>query len=397
VQYVAVCALSRIHDPRVVLALLPAFRSPHPEVAVLAIRGAAAQEEPWLLPRLINEFGMRDVNPLLVGRVAAACELAKRGYLGGVPLLFKMLKENTPIADETNREWDPRERVAWEKELAIAALRGVLGSDFGYNENASVVAQAQIVTRMQTYYEEHCVELQDRAPPLTDPKLLSLVRRLIGGLGGFQLRNVDDARFILEALGKKIGDLLAEGAFADSFYVRFHSLEVLALFREEGNEDERARFTKKILPTLEDKDPAIREQAATTAGELKSKAALNALRDLLRDPELGVRKAALLALGRLGEKEALAILEGHFKPSEPKTGEEVCALAAQIRLGNKSALEPFVTGIFSADSEVRATTLDLLSALIGRDLGLTAGKQVDPEAASSEARDLLNHKFFSEK
>src|SRR5262249_49469314 len=161
------------------------------------------------------------------------------GFMGGVPLLIKVLKDNTPAADEVNREWDKRERIAWEKEMAIVALKRAFGNDFGFNENAPAVTQAELARRIEAYHPERCVELNERTQPITDARLISLVRKLIGGLKTFQLRDVDDARFVLETLGPPVAPFLIEGTRADVFYIRFHSLEVLAKLREEATERDR--------------------------------------------------------------------------------------------------------------------------------------------------------------
>jgi HEAT repeat protein len=396
VQYAAVCALGRIRDPWVSRALMPAFRSDRPEIAALAIRGAIAQDEPWMVPRLMTEFGWRDTNRLLVGRVVAAADLIGHGWLGGIPVLFKVMKENTPTSDEVNREWDKRERVAWEKELSLEALSRVLGQDFGYNENAPAGMQSEIVARMEDHYAKHCADVHARAHKIDDPHLIALVRRLIGGLNTFQLRNIDDARFLLESLGPPVADFLIEGTRANEFYIRYHCLEVLGRFREEASAADRQRISDAIAPLAGDQDNALREMLATTLGELCSPDSVPTLEKLLGDPELGVRTATILALGRCGSPAALRLLAQRFPPEAAQTSEQVAALAAQIELGSEPALEPYLLGLSASDPDVRATTSDLLSTLVGNGLRQAAGSANDAERILAEARRYLRERYLSE-
>ncbi|MFO0982382.1 MAG: hypothetical protein U1E76_11705 [Planctomycetota bacterium] len=397
VSYAAVCALGRMRDPLAARALVLGFRHSLPEIAVLAIQGAMAQAEPWLVPRLIVEFGWRDVNPILAARVAAAAALLDRQWMGGIPLLIKVLKENTPIADEANREWDRRERIAWEKELAIAALARAFGNDFGFNENAPAVMQVDLVRRVQAFYEQHCVELNQRTPAITDPRLVALIRRLIGGLNTFQLRNVDDARFVLETLGPRVAPFLLEGAFADAFYTRYHCLEVLGKFREEATLAERTQWSKRHRADRHRCRPSAARASGSDPGWLAAPETIPALARLLSDGELGVRTAAALALGRSGQSSARAALERVFRPAAATSEDQVAMLAAQIELKSEPALDAFLLGFTAARPEVSSTTLDMFALLTGKDLRPQRGEPWQPGAAIEQARQLLRKRYFAER
>ena len=77
-----------------------------------------------------------------------------------------------------------------------------------------------------------------------------------------------------------------------------------------GNEKKLAKIQtlgekgkyKKLAKMSTSKDPEIRTACALALGGIKEDESFNAVVDLVRDPELSVRRAAVLALGELGRK-----------------------------------------------------------------------------------------------
>ena len=70
------------------------------------------------------------------------------------------------------------------------------------------------------------------------------------------------------------------------------------------------RWRRLVRAERRNPSSAMRAAAAVACGELEAKAAVSDLLDLLEDPELPVRLAAIFALGRIGGKEARRALEG---------------------------------------------------------------------------------------
>ncbi len=77
-----------------------------------------------------------------------------------------------------------------------------------------------------------------------------------------------------------------------------------------GNEKKIAKIqtlgekgkVKKLVRLSTSKDPEIRAAAACALGPIHEDEAFNAIVDLVRDPELSVRRAAVIALGENGRK-----------------------------------------------------------------------------------------------
>ena len=97
-----------------------------------------------------------------------------------------------------------------------------------------------------------------------------------------------------------------------------------------------------LLPLLNDKDEFVRREVAYTLGATRSRTATTPLSDrLLNDKEAGVRGAAAVALGQIGDEASVVALVGVLAPelSAPATGKrkreenEFVWRAAAISLG----------------------------------------------------------------
>ena len=69
------------------------------------------------------------------------------------------------------------------------------------------------------------------------------------------------------------------------------------------------RWSKPVLVELRSQDPAMRFEAAVSAGELGLAAAVQQLVHLMDDADSNIREAAALALGKIGGREAKRALE----------------------------------------------------------------------------------------
>jgi hypothetical protein len=135
-----------------------------------------------------------------------------------------------------------------------------------------------------------------------DPLTAARIAEQLAHLGGFQLRPVDDARFVLLRTGVLSLDLLTEAVQASEPYVRNHALEIV---RDLGRPAQP--LGAKILPLLADR--LSRTYAAQALGSIGAREALPHLLAMLHSPEAELRAAAAEALGPLGSEDAIAPLK----------------------------------------------------------------------------------------
>ncbi len=105
---------------------------------------------------------------------------------------------------------------------------------------------------------------------------------------------------------------------------------------------EPAEAAAALLPLLNDKDEFVRREVAYALGATRSRSATTALSDrLFDDKEAGVRGAAAVALGQIGDEAGVIALAGVLAPqlSAPETGKrkreenEFVLRAAAVALG----------------------------------------------------------------
>ncbi|MEW6744148.1 MAG: HEAT repeat domain-containing protein [Planctomycetota bacterium] len=388
VRYASCAALGRRREEAVAALLMEALRDERQEIALLALEGIIAQDQSWTLPRVIKCYGMHDNNPHLIVRVTAAARLIDKGIYAGVPLLIKVLKENTPIADEKNREWDRTDRIAWEKEVAIAALSRLATSDFGFHQDGPIPQQVAAIRSIEDWWDRERSRLWERTPPWSDRQLARVIDQIIGGLAAFQLRHVDNARFLLEHLGPPAGERLVEAALGGSFYIRFHSLEVLAALAPAARQAQRSSWAQVLVPLLEDSEPAVRQQAALTVGALGGARAVGELLGHLGDADPGVQRSVALALGRIGSPGARSRLQEQLATVGLLAEVRVALLGALAATGEREAAEQFLAGLDDSEETVRQGTLDTLLAITGDDFGLRAAVAEESGGGPlAEARD----------
>ncbi len=145
-----------------------------------------------------------------------------------------------------------------------------------------------------------------QVPPLAagtaEPELLAarFATHLVA-LTGFQLRPVDDARFVLSRSGTLGLEMLRPCLLASEPFLRTHSLEIV---RDLGVA--ASPLTDAVLPLLG--DPLTRADAVRTLGRLRAVAVAPRLREWLAHENLEVRCAAAGALGPIGDRTALPTL-----------------------------------------------------------------------------------------
>ena len=137
------------------------------------------------------------------------------------------------------------------------------------------------------------------------------VWRTILALSEWQLRGVDDGRFVLSRLGPRAASFLAQALRDENLYIRVHSAQCL-----ERMGPRAAPALDALLAAL--KDPALAPQAALALGAQRSPRACDALVARLdaRHP-LELRVAATRALGLLDCAGADAPLLALLEADEP--------------------------------------------------------------------------------
>lgn len=139
--------------------------------------------------------------------------------------------------------------------------------------------------------------------PKAEPDLL-LVRfaRHLAALSGFQLRPVDDTRFVLSHAGTAGLSLLRPCLLAQEPLLRSHSLEIVRQLGVVG-----APLRDAVQQLLGDK--LTRAEAVRTLGRLRAIEFAPLVRERLQHPDFEVRCAAAGALGPIGDKGAIPALQ----------------------------------------------------------------------------------------
>jgi HEAT repeat protein len=90
-------------------------------------------------------------------------------------------------------------------------------------------------------------------------------------------------------------------------------IEREAMAREAASFDD-SRVIQALIDALEDRSPDVRRNAVESLGALRARDAVPSLCDLVdRDPAVGVQRAAITALARLGDARAVPVLVRHLE------------------------------------------------------------------------------------
>ncbi len=139
--------------------------------------------------------------------------------------------------------------------------------------------------------------------PKAEPELLTVrFARHLTALNGFQLRPVDDSRFVLSRAGTLGLELLRPCLLAEEPYLRCHGLEVVRQLGVVG-----APLADAVCSLLG--DPLTRAEAVRTLGRLRAVQFAPLVRARLQHPDFEVRCAAAGALGPIGDKDAIGALQ----------------------------------------------------------------------------------------
>ncbi|MEZ5965091.1 MAG: HEAT repeat domain-containing protein [Planctomycetota bacterium] len=243
-------------------------------------------------------------------RASAAYELGKLDRPAALIPLLKRLKYEQ---DKTVRIWIAdallRRGCGCGADELLTALRdpntkelaGERATDqlqaihFTLPERITWEALATGLERLQERW--HAVgKLRDDAPTLDDATR-GRVATLICQLEGFQLRPVDEARYMLAHAGALALPQLREAIGASEHYLRIHSLEVLRDLGVVARD-----LTPDVLPLL--RDELSRTDAANALAAMRAPAAVPHMLAWLRASDNELRTVAAHALGLLGDRRA---------------------------------------------------------------------------------------------
>jgi HEAT repeat protein len=164
----------------------------------------------------------------------------------------------------------------------------------------------------------------ERTPRQAAALRAAIAERLLA-TEGFQLRQVDDARFVLARLGTEPLDLLATALGAQELYLRNHALEVIAALGAPAR-----ALAPRVLPLLGDRTSAPFALAAL--GALGATEALPHVLARLRDEDPEVRAAAAEALGGLPGAGVTGALRARLRLAGELLDVKVRAAASLARL-----------------------------------------------------------------
>jgi HEAT repeat protein len=154
--------------------------------------------------------------------------------------------------------------------------------------------------------------------PARDAAAEARLAALFTALEGFQLRPVDDARFVLARTGTLGLPLLREAVTASEPYLRTHALEVLRDLGEAAKD-----LAAAVLPLLG--DPLARTDAARALGAMRAAVAVPHLVPWCASPEPELRAAAAFALGPIGDPATLPLLRARMQDAEEEMDVRVMA------------------------------------------------------------------------
>lgn len=164
----------------------------------------------------------------------------------------------------------------------------------------------------------------------------------------------------VEALGK-LGEPalnpLLEAARGDDAVVR------------QGADRALGRLAEKFAGDLASEDKGVREAAVTALGRIGRPDKVQAILPLLRDAEPKVRLAAARALERLPAQAARPALKSRMREEAEDEGVRLAAAVALGKLGDPAAFEFLIAALASEDSTLRVTAAAALAEMGERAAG----------------------------
>lgn len=194
------------------------------------------------------------------------------------------------------------------------------------------------------------------------PRLRLAVWRQIEQLSGehFQLRGVDDARFILSRMGSWASEPLGRALHDEDVYVRVHAAQCLERMGPRAN----SAAATLVLALA---DPTLAGAAAAALGQVAFPPAEPVLRRLLADAATDheLRVACAQALGNLGLSASIEALVELVNSAAPFDLRQACAVAL-VRMGVGDRAASFLLEALSATAADRAGAEAALGAWLAQ-------------------------------
>lgn len=232
------------------------------------------------------------------------------------------------------------------REEAAEVLGKILGDRFEFDPWGAAGKRALAVEKMREWWwlEGPRVLSTLNADLDVDPELERRIIEVVFELSKYQMRNVDDGRYILEGLGGIGVPYLCLGLNDENQYVRAHCVEVFLRMGLPGRE---GRVTLRSIVG----DPLLRPDVVRSLGVLEDRESLPLLFRALEDRAIDVRICAVDALGCLGEASALPHLERLAKAEIDSDELEIAIAFTRALLGDESRL-PRVIEILDSKAPV---------------------------------------------
>lgn len=271
---------------------------------------AAAKDRTWVL-----EQALEHERPQV--RAKAAFELGRCGQPAAILPLLKRVKYE---ADPMVRVWLAVALATLGNHSALTVLILAMDDEFtavdaGVQAMAICEANGQQLGAEPSYEELQLAlgVLRDRwqstgrvlGKEVSDAEVNARIAVMLVQLEGFQLRPVDDARFVLSRAGSLGLPLLSMALQAKEVYLRVHALEIVGDLGVAADS-----LADQVRPLLD--DPLSRTFAVRAVGEMQFKKVLPRLLSMSFSADLELRTAVALGLGPLGDRRAMPRLEELF-------------------------------------------------------------------------------------
>jgi len=301
--------LSRLATPLATEHLLQLFEhSPESWIRAQAAWRLGSLGHDWVIPRMLRRFKYEKDEQTVIWMSDA---LAKLGNYHGLDVL-----------------WQLAETAATEELRAAAAER-----------LNTIAAGAECETPRELWDLWFVADADRRLyRESPSPRLVLATWREIEQLSGehFQLRGVDESRFVLSRLGAWATEPLTSALHDEDVYVRVHAAQVIERMGLRGVE-----AGPSLVEALS--DPTLATEAAAALGSIGYAGAEPVMRALLEDTATDheLRVACAASLGRLGIPASLEALFGQLDSGAPLDLEQTAA-DALVRMGSEGAATQFL-------------------------------------------------------
>jgi hypothetical protein len=232
--------------------------------------------------------------------------------------------------------------------------------------------------RFEEWWLDNRLRLWEEAPAIEDPLLIKQIESLIEGLASFQVRNKDCAHYILKMMGPPVFPWLERALERDSFYIRFHTLGVIADIAPAAG-SRSGRWADVVGRVLTESNSAVCAQACRALGYIGRESSIALLEGMMGDADSDVRLKAVEAVGRIGGPRAERCLEG-LLATVPEGQLRVEILAALAR-SSGAHIDDLVNILLDDDIARQEWALQKVIDLTGSDfdfpLGGPAEKRLD--------------------